>query len=48
VVKRLWSFAKVRYRGLYKNTARALTMFALANLYLVRRRLLPHGGQLAL
>jgi len=41
VVKRLWGFAKVRYRGLAKNTARAFAMFALANLYLVRRRLLP-------
>lgn len=41
VVKRLWGFAKVRYRGLKKNTARVFTMFALANLYLVRRRLLP-------
>ena len=41
VVKRLWGFAKVRYRGLAKNLARAETMFALTNLYLVRRRLLP-------
>src|SRR6266849_4771486 len=41
VVKRLWGFAKVRYRGLAKNTARAFAMFALANLYLLRRRLLP-------
>lgn len=41
VVKRLWGFAKVRYRGIYKNTVRALAMFALANLYLVRRRLRP-------
>jgi transposase, IS5 family len=41
VVKRLWGFTKVRYRGLAKNTARLFTMFALANLYLVRRRLLP-------
>ena len=39
VVKRLWGFTKVRYRGLAKNTARAFAMFALANLYLVRRRL---------
>jgi IS5 family transposase len=39
VVKRLWGFAKVRYRGIAKNLARAYTMFALANLYLVRRRL---------
>ena len=45
VIKRLWGFAKVRYRGLYKNTVRALAMFALANLYLVRRRLLPQGAR---
>ena len=48
VVKRLWGFAKVRYRGLAKNTARAFAIFALANLYLVRRRLLPAGAQFAL
>ena len=41
VVKRLWGFAKVRYRGLAKNTSRLFTAFALANLYLLRRRLLP-------
>jgi len=40
VVKQLWGFSKVRYRGLAKNTARLFTMFALANLYMVRRRLL--------
>lgn len=44
VVKRLWGFSKVRYRGLAKNTARLFTAFALANLYLLRRRLLPSGG----
>ena len=48
VVKRLWGFAKVRYRGLYKNTVRAFTMFALSNLYLVRRRLMPRGASCAL
>jgi IS5 family transposase len=48
VVKRLWGFAKVRYRGLYKNTVRAFAMFALANLYLARRRLLPQGARYAL
>ena len=41
VVKHLWGFVKVRYRGLAKNTARAFTLFGLANLYLLRRRLLP-------
>jgi IS5 family transposase len=40
VVKCLWGFTKVRYRGLAKNTARLFTAFALANLYLLRRRLL--------
>jgi len=39
VVKTLWGFTKVRYRGLAKNTTRILTLFALANLYLVRYRL---------
>ena len=44
VVKQLWGFAKVRYRGLKKNLCRAQTMFALANLYQVRRELLPTGA----
>lgn len=48
VVKRLWGFMKVRYRGLAKNLARAQTMFALANLYLVRRQLIPAGARCAL
>jgi IS5 family transposase len=47
VVKRLWGFSKVRYRGLAKNTARLYTAFALANLYLLRRRLLPPQGRCA-
>jgi len=47
VVKRLWGFNKVRYRGLAKNTARLYTAFALANLYLLRRRLLPAQGTCA-
>ncbi len=48
VVKQLWGFAKVRYRGLAKNLARAQTMFALANLYQVRRHLLPVGASCVL
>jgi IS5 family transposase len=47
VVKRLWGFSKVRYRGLAKNTARRYTAFALANLYLLRRRLLAPQGTCA-
>ncbi len=41
VVKQLWGFGKTRYRGLAKNLARAQTMFALANLYALRHRLMP-------
>lgn len=40
VVKRLWGHSKVRYRGLHKNGCQFLTLFALANLYLVRKKLL--------
>ena len=40
VVKRLWGFGKVRYRGLQKNATRAFTALALANIYLARGRLL--------
>jgi transposase, IS5 family len=47
VVKQLWGFTKVRYRGLAKNLARAQTMFALANLHQVRRHLLPAGARCA-
>jgi transposase, IS5 family len=48
VLKQLWGFTKVRYRGLAKNLARAQTMFALANLYQVRRQLLPAGARCGL
>lgn len=41
VVKHLWGFKKVRYRGLAKNLARGLVAFGLANIYRLRRRLLP-------
>jgi IS5 family transposase len=44
IVKRLWGFDTVRYRGLAKNEARAFTMFALANLYMVRKKLMPPGA----
>lgn len=40
VVKRLWGFSKVRYRGLAKNATRAFIALALANLYLGRGPLL--------
>lgn len=43
VVKRLWGYTKVRYRGLAKNAAQACALFALANLYLLRHRLRPRS-----
>jgi len=36
VVKRLWGFDKVRYRGLAKNATRSFVALALANIYLAR------------
>jgi IS5 family transposase len=48
VVKHLWGFDKTRYRGISKNLARAQTMFALANLYALRHRLLPPQARCAL
>lgn len=41
VIKRQFGYTKVRYRGLAKNTAQVLTLFALSNLWMVRRQLLP-------
>jgi len=42
VIKCQFGFTKVRYRGLAKNTARLSTLFALSNLWMVRKHLL-HG-----
>jgi IS5 family transposase len=43
VVKHLWHYTKVRYKGLYKNTVQVFSLFALANLYLVRHELKATG-----
>ncbi len=40
VIKRQFGHVKVRYRGLAKNTAQLHTLFALSNLWMMRRRLL--------
>jgi transposase, IS5 family len=40
VIKRQFGHMKVRYRGLAKNTAQLHTLFALSNLWMVRRTLL--------
>jgi IS5 family transposase len=44
VVKRQFGYLKVRFKGLAKNTAQILTLFALANLWLVRKKLLAMTG----
>jgi IS5 family transposase len=40
IVKNLFKYRKVRYRGIKKNTAQLHTLFALANLVIARKRLL--------
>jgi transposase, IS5 family len=39
IVKHLWRYQKVRYKGLYKNAVQVFSLFALANFYLVRHEL---------
>ena len=39
IIKHLWGYRKVRYRGLAKNAAQLFTLFALANVYLARKEL---------
>ena len=39
VLKRQFGYTKVRYRGLAKNTAQIVTLFALSNLWMVRKKL---------
>ncbi len=44
VIKRIFGFMKARYRGLMKNANRLFVACALANLFMVRRRLLRLAG----
>jgi IS5 family transposase len=44
IIKRVFGFAKVRYRGLKKNAHRLIVTCALANLFMVRRQLLRFQG----
>ena len=48
VVKRQFGYLKVRFRGLAKNTAQVLTLFALSNLFQARRRMLALTGEVRL
>ena len=45
VIKRQFGYVKVKYRGLAKNTASLMTLFALSNIWMVRKRLLSLGTQ---
>src|SRR5271154_5351648 len=44
ILKRVFGFDKVRYRGIAKNHNRLCACFALVNLYLHRKRLAPLGA----
>ena len=49
VIKRQFGYTKVRFKGLAKNTAQIITLFALSNLWMVRKKLmsmLPRTGEL--
>ena len=44
VIKSQFGFTKVRYKGLAKNTAQLITLFALSNVWMARRHLLGERG----
>lgn len=45
IIKNRFGLKKVRYRGLAKNAAQLMTLFALANLMIAKRRLLGLNAQ---
>jgi transposase, IS5 family len=44
VIKRQFGLVKVRFKGLHKNTAQLLTLFALSNLWMARKQLMTMAG----
>jgi IS5 family transposase len=48
VIKRQFGLAKVRFKGLAKNTAHVITLFALSNLWMARKKLMAMMGQVRL
>lgn len=44
VIKRQFGLTKVRFKGLAKNTAHVVTLFALANLWMARKKLIAMMG----
>lgn len=47
VIKCQFGYTKVRFKGLAKNTTQIVTLFALSNLWMARRRLLVLQGSCA-
>jgi IS5 family transposase len=45
VIKRQFGLTKVRFKGLAKNTAHVVTLFALSNLWMARKQLIALMGQ---
>jgi IS5 family transposase len=48
VIKRQFGYVKTRFRGLAKNAAQLMTLFALSNLWMARRHLLTNAGEVRL
>ena len=48
VIKRQFGYTKVRFRGLVKNTAQLVSLFALSNLWMARQHLLTNAGEVRL
>lgn len=48
VIKRQFGYTKVRFRGLAKNTAQLVTLFALSNIWMARRHILANAGEVRL
>lgn len=48
VIKHQFGYVKTRFRGLAKNTAQLVTLFALSNLWMARRHLLTNAGEVRL
>jgi IS5 family transposase len=45
-IKRQLDYVKTRFRGLAKNTAPLVTLFARSNLRIARKHLLTHAGEM--
>jgi len=45
VIKRQFGYVRTRFRGLAKNTAQLVTLFALSNLWMARKHLLTNVGE---